>query len=244
MTSTHPLSVFDLDRTLTIRGTWSPFLFFAARRRAPWRVALAPLVVGLMAAYKARLLTRKQLKQAMHRLMLGSAIDLDIVTDLVDAYAEHSIANNIHADAIASIAAERAAGRRVVIASAAHLFYLEALAERLGVADVVGTASMWRGRDLTPRIAGENCYGANKRRMLEHWLAGQKIDRADVHIRFFSDDLSDRPTLEWADEAVAVNPSKKLLNLALRRGWTVYDWRRTKGADRRSPQTKTTALLS
>lgn len=225
MTSSCPLSVFDLDRTLTVHGTWSPFLLFAARRRAPWRLAFAPLVVGLMAGYKARLLTRKQLKQAMQKLMLGGAVDLDVVTDLANAYAEHSMANNLHADAIASIAAERAAGRRVVIASAANLFYLEALAGRLGVADVVGTASMWRGGRLTPRIAGENCYGANKRDMLAHWLAGQDIDRADVHIRFFSDDLSDLPTFEWADEAVAVNPSRKLLNLALRRGWTVYDWR-------------------
>ena len=33
-------------------------------------------------------------------------------------------------------------------------------------------------------------------------------------------------TFEWADEAVAVNPSPRLLRLALRRGWTVYDWRR------------------
>lgn len=225
MTSPCLLSVFDLDRTLTIHGTWSPFLIFAARRRAPWRLAFAPLVVCLMAAYKARLLTRKRLKQAMQRLMLGRAVDLDVVTDLAAAYAERSMANNIYAGAIASIAAERAAGRRIVIASAAHLFYLEALADRLGVADVVGTASMWHGRELTPQIAGENCYGANKRRMLEHWLAGQEIDRARAHIRFFSDDLSDLPTFEWADEAVAVNPSKKLLGLALRRGWTVYDWR-------------------
>nr|WP_166942708.1 HAD-IB family hydrolase [Sphingopyxis panaciterrae] len=230
MPSSRPLSIFDLDRTLTRYGTWSPFLLFAARRRAPWRLAFAPLVLVLMAAYKARLLSRKRLKQAMQRLMLGSAIDLDSLTCLAGAYAEESLARNIHPGAIASIAAERAAGRRIVIASAAHLFYLEAIAERLGVADVVGTASIWHGRNLTPQIAGENCYGKDKRLMLERWLAGQEIDRADVHIRFFSDDLSDLPTFEWADEAVAVNSSQKLLQLALRRGWTIYDWRQPRSA--------------
>lgn len=230
MTSSRPLSIFDLDRTLTIHGTWSPFLLFAARRRAPWRLAFAPLIVALMIAYKAHLLSRKQLKQAMQRFMLGDAVYLDTVNDLAGAYAEQSLAWNIHPEAIASIAAERAAGRRVVIASAAHLFYLEAIAERLGVSDVVGTASVWRGRDLTPRIAGANCYGADKRLMLKQWLAAKEIDRADVHIRFFSDDLSDLPTFEWADEAVAVNPSRRLLDLALRHGWTVYDWRQQKAA--------------
>lgn len=234
MTSSRPLSIFDLDRTLTIHGTWSPFLLFAARRHAPWRLVFVPLVVALMAAYKARLLSRKQLKQAMQRLMLGSAVDLDTITDLAGAYAEQSLAQNIHRDGVVNIAAEKTAGRRVVIASAAHLFYLEAIAERLGVTDVVGTGSMWRGRDLTPRIAGANCYGADKRRMLEHWLASQEIDRVDVHIRFFSDDLSDLPTFEWADEAVAVNPSRRLLHMALRRGWTVYDWRQPKAAPGRS----------
>ena len=225
MPASQPLSIFDLDRTLTIHGTWSPFLIFAARRRAPWRLAFAPLVVALMAAYKVRLLSRKQLKQAMHDLMLGSAVDVDAVTGLAEAYAEHCLAKNIHPEALKIIASERAAGRRVVIASAAHLFYLEAIAEKLGVNDFVGTASMWRGHTLTPRIAGANCYGRDKLCMIDHWLAGQKIAREAVHIRFYSDDLSDLPTLDWADEAVAVNPSRRLLKVALRRGWTVYDWR-------------------
>lgn len=222
---TSSLSIFDLDHTLTRNGSWSPFLLFAARRRAPWRLVFAPLVVGLMAACKGHLLSRKQLKQAMHRLMLGSTADIERLTDLVSAYAEQSLARNIYPQALANIAAEHAAGRRVVIASAAHLFYLEPIAERLGVADVVGTASRWNGRYLTPRIAGEHCYGADKRRMLEDWLFDQDITRADAHIRFFSGDLSDLPIFEWADEAVAVNPSRRLLELALRRGWTVYDWR-------------------
>lgn len=237
MTISSPLSVFDLDRTLTISGTWSPFLLFAARRRAPWRLVFAPFVVGLMVAYKARVLTRKQLKQAMQRLMLGSAADRKTMADLASAYAEHCLSHNIHIAGLASLAAERAAGRRVIIASAAHLFYLEAIAERIGVTDLVGTASTWRGRDLTPQIAGENCYGAEKRRMIEEWLAGQGINRANVHIRFFSDDLSDLPTFEWADEAVAVNPSRGLLKLALRRGWTVYDWRHKQAARTRTVRT-------
>ena len=108
MTSSRPLSIFDLDRTLTIYGTWSPFLLFAARRHAPWRLAFAPLMFGLIAASKARLLSRKQLKQAMQHVMLGGAVDLDVMTDLAQAYANQSLARNIHPDAIASIAAERA----------------------------------------------------------------------------------------------------------------------------------------
>lgn len=151
---TSSLSIFDLDHTLTRNGSWSPFLLFAARRRAPWRLVFAPLVVGLMAACKGRLLSRKQLKQAMHWLMLGSTVDIERLTDLVSAYAEQSLARNIYPQAIASIAAEHAAGRRVVIASAAHLFYLEPIAGRLGVADVVGIS---QPASAQPRRRRPNC---------------------------------------------------------------------------------------
>lgn len=231
-TADHRLSIFDLDRTLTKRGTWSPFLLFAASRLAPWRLALTPVVVLLMAGYKARLMSRRQLKQSMQALMLGRRLRRDVVHDLAARYADHCLAHNLHAEALVRIAAERAAGRRIVIASAAHAFYLQAIADRLGIADEVGTLSRWHGRWLTAAIDGQNCYGAEKRRRLERWLAGQGLARADAHVRFFSDDLSDLPTFDWADEAVAVNPSRKLLRCAVKRGWTVLDWRR-----RPAPQT-------
>ncbi|MDQ2762943.1 MAG: HAD-IB family hydrolase, partial [Pseudomonadota bacterium] len=73
-------------------------------------------------------------------------------------------------------------------------------------------------------IAGENCYGPAKLRMIEDWMAGQGIARTDAEIRFYSDHVSDAPTLAWADEAFAVNPHAPLRALALVKGWTVLDW--------------------
>ena len=34
------LAIYDMDKTITQRATWMPFLIHAAKARAPWRLAL------------------------------------------------------------------------------------------------------------------------------------------------------------------------------------------------------------
>lgn len=219
------ISIFDLDRTITKHGTWSPFLLFAARRYSPWRLALVPFVLFQMGRYKLGLMNRPGLKQRMQGTLLGARIARDDIRDLASAFADKLMAIGIYAPAIDAIKAEQRAGRHVVIATAAHAYYAQAIAERLGVADVVATRAIWDADLLTPRLAGSNCYGEDKRRMIEDYLARKGLIRSQIHVRFYSDDMSDLPTFNWSDEPIAVNPSRKLLWHAMRSGWTVIDWR-------------------
>jgi phosphoserine phosphatase len=46
-----------------------------------------------------------------------------------------------------------------------------------------------------------------------------------VHVRAYSDHVSDAPLLEWADEPFAVNAHGPLRKLADMRGWPQLDWR-------------------
>ena len=52
------LAIYDMDRTLTRRATYTPFLVHCALRRAPWRLLFAPLVLLSMLAYVAKLIDR------------------------------------------------------------------------------------------------------------------------------------------------------------------------------------------
>jgi phosphoserine phosphatase len=45
-----------------------------------------------------------------------------------------------------------------------------------------------------------------------------------MHVRFYSDHVSDAPTFAWADEPVAVNAHGPLRALARARGWRIEDW--------------------
>jgi HAD superfamily hydrolase (TIGR01490 family) len=219
------LAIYDMDRTVTHRPTYTPFLLHCAVRRAPWRLLLLPVVLLSMLAYVARLIDRGRLKEINHRLLLGGAIHPRDLKPLVDSFADAQVAGNIRPGARKAIARDKAEGRRVVLATASYRLYADAIAERLGFDDVIGTGSVVGLDDrVRAKIAGENCYGPAKMRMIDDWVEKSGLAGVHGHVRFYSDHVSDRPVFEWADEAVAVNPDAKLRRLAAERGWAVEDW--------------------
>ena len=219
------ISVFDVDRTLTRLPTYSRFLLFAAWSRAPWRLPLIPLLLPALLLNAAGLLPRRRLKVLMHLLLIGAKLPRHEAVRLANAFAQHLVDRGLYAQGVALIAAERAAGRRIVLATAAPHFYVSALASKLGIDDVVATRSDWRGDHLRAGIDGENCYGPAKCMMLAAFLDQGRLERSRVHIRFYSDHASDLPAFDYCDEPFAVNPSKGLRQIADRRGWPVIDWR-------------------
>jgi len=219
------LAIYDMDRTVTRRATYTPFLIHCALRRAPWRLFFLPAVVLSMLVYVLRLIDRARLKEINHHLLLGRMIHPRELKPLVESFADRQIATNIRPGARAAIARDKAEGRRVVLATASYRLYAEAIAHRLGFDDVIGTGSII-GLDerVHAKIAGENCYGPAKMRMIDDWVEASGLKGAHGHVRFYSDHVSDRPAFEWSDEPVAVNPHDKLRRLADERGWTIEDW--------------------
>jgi HAD superfamily hydrolase (TIGR01490 family) len=216
-------AIYDMDRTVTRRATYTPFLLHCALRRAPWRLLLLPLAIASMIAYGLKLIDRARLKEINHRLLLGHNRHPSELKPLVESFAEAVLARNVRPGAREAIARDRAEGRRVVMATASYRFYAREIAERLGFDDCIGTNSVL-GLDerVHARIDGQNCYGPAKLTMIEEWLGSSGMTRG--HVRFYSDHASDAPVFEWADEAVAVNPHDRLARLAETRGWTVEDW--------------------
>ena len=219
------LAIYDMDRTVTKRPTYTPFLLHCAVRRAPWRLLFLPIVIVSMLAYVTRLIDRARLKEINHRLLLGRQIHPRDLKPLVESFADRQLASNVRPGAHRAIARDKAEGRRLVLATASYRLYADAIAERLGFDDVIGTGSVI-GLDerVHAKIAGENCYGPAKLGMIADWVEKSGLEGVHGHVRFYSDHVSDRPAFEWADEPVAVNPHGKLRRLAEQRGWTIEDW--------------------
>lgn len=217
------LAIYDMDKTITRSPTWTPFLRAWAMRR-PWRMAALAASVGPAALYLSKRIDRARLKEMTQRLVMGRGAAIATVEYVAGRFASTVVAGKVWDDARARIAADRAAGYRVVMATASYDFYVRPIAAALGITDVIATPSTVEHGRLLPRIAGENCYGEAKLRMIEAWMAREGIARGDAHVRFYSDHVSDAPTLDWADEAFAVNPHAPLLALAGEKGWEVLRW--------------------
>jgi len=219
------LAVYDLDRTITRRATYTPFLIHCAMRRQQWRLAFVPFVVLAMLAYAMGLFDRGRLKEICQALLVGRHIHAAELKPLADSFADSTVRHNVRPGARQAIERDRSQGRRLVLATASYRLYADAIAERLGFDDVIATGSVI-GLDerYQARIAGKNCYGEEKMRMIAEWVEKSGLTGNHGHVRFYSDHASDAPAFEWSDEPVAVNPHARLARLAAQRGWAVEDW--------------------
>ena len=218
------LAIYDMDKTVTRRPTYGLFLMHAAWRLAPLRLLLLPAVLAASLCYLVGLIDRARLKEVNYRLLIGGVAP-ERLEPVVQSFAERQVATNVMPGARARIEADKAAGRRLVMATASYRLYAAAIARRLGFDDVIATETLpdERGR-IVAKIDGRNCYGLGKLDMIEAWLQREGLERNAIHIRFYSDHISDAPVHHWSDEAFAANADARLIRLAETEGWEVLDW--------------------
>lgn len=213
-------AIFDLDKTITRQGTWSRFVRSATGGGLGFWGKL-PLA-GLQAIkYKAGLADRASVKVRSIALYLEGQSRTSLQAR-ADAFVAEDIRSGLRNQARSVIEAHRAAGDRLIIASAAVDLICDAMARELGFEDVICTRLAWNkeGR-LRGALDGENCYGEEKLRRVEAFFGGA---RPAGPIVFYSDHHTDLPCLTWADRGVAVNPSSKLRNQAARNNIEIVDW--------------------
>ena len=219
------IAIYDLDKTLTVRATFTPFLIFAASKLAPWRLVLLPLWVLAMLVYKAKVITRARLKETGLVLFLGGRVDDAILANLGVQFAERIILDGIGAGAARALAKDREDGWRLVMVTAAMEFYAVPIGRLLNFDKVIATR-----HDPLPefgicRIYGDNCYGNEKPKRVEAMLASEGLQRSDCEIKFYTDSFSDAPLLDWSDKAVLVDPGRGAQECAHLRGWSTAIFR-------------------
>lgn len=220
------ISLYDMDRTITVRGTYTPFLFHMVFARAPWRLIFLPLLPFGFIAYGLKLISRGQLKTFNQQMLLGNSPKLANLQPHIESFADKVLRSNRHQKALDQIEVDRTDGRKLVLVTASYELYAEAIARRLGFNHLIGTQLEIDGEgQVLPVIIGENCYDDAKIGRIEALFAEQGWQRSDSHVRAYSDHVSDQAMLEWADEAIATTPTPKLRRLGKQRGWKIVDWR-------------------
>ncbi len=219
------IAIYDMDETITRRATLLPFLLSVSFRLAPWRVALLPAVAGALGGYLVGAIDRARLKELNQRWLLGRTVDPTSLDRHARRFARTTVRRGLKPGAVRQIAADRAAGRKLVLATASSRFYVDAIAELLEFDAVIATeVTVLQSGHFSPRIQGGNCYGAGKATKIVDWMARNGVERRDIHLTMYSDHISDIPSFELADEAVVVDPAPELRAEAFRRGWAVAEW--------------------
>ena len=205
-----PVVIFDLDRTITTIGTYTPFLVYYALTHNPFRLMYTPIIILLFIAYIFKLLNRKQLKTNMFNFLLGQPKkqEMDIACN---NYFDHLLNKRINLEALFVIQNWRMKGAKLVLATASYDWMANIFARRLNFDQVVATKSIEKNGCILPGIDGENCYGAEKFKMVTKALGSLTYIRdSGKEIWFYTDHHSDIPLLEVCTHPVAVNPTRNL----------------------------------
>lgn len=213
-------AIFDLDRTITKKDTFIPFLLIALRTR-PYRIFHALLLPFTFLVFKLGLRDNGWLKQVFLRAIAGGATWLQVRT-WSDRLLGKLVFEGLNTQALEQLHRHRQAGHQTILVSASYDFYVRQLADVLGFDGVICTGAAWT---IDSRLLGTNssgnCYGPVK---LQRLLESFPVDRNHWRIVAYSDHCSDLPLLEWADEAFVVNPGRKARQMARSRNFEVRHW--------------------
>jgi HAD superfamily hydrolase (TIGR01490 family) len=199
---TRPVALFDFDGTLTRRDTLVPFLA-ALVGVAPLGLALAALAPTL-AGYAFGRVPNDVAKQRLLARVVGGRAEREL-REAGTRFAAGALAGLLSAPGMALLDRHRRAGHDCVLASASLDLYLGPWAAGAGFVHCVASslAVDAEGR-VSGMLAGGNCFGVEKRRRVESWLA----DRRPAQVFAYSDSEHDRPMLALADEAFMIRGRK------------------------------------
>ena len=144
------------------------------------------------------------------------------VAYVVGPFVEDVIEPLIFSDAMRCIAEHRAAGDRILVISASAVFLVEAIAERLGIGEVLAIDLEQQHGCYSGKTCGVLTYRKGKVTRLQHWL-GEQAESLEGAF-FYSDSRNDLPLLSQVSNPRAVNPDVALRAHAQENGWPILAW--------------------
>lgn len=132
---------------------------------------------------------------------------------------ESHIARLIYPESDALVHAHLRKGHTVAIISSATPYQVKPAARELGIEHVLCTHFEVKDGTFTGRVVRPTCFGHGKVRAAESLAAQFDVDLEKSF--FYSDSDDDIQLLERVGNPRPLNPNKKLLTIAERRGWPV-----------------------
>jgi phosphatidylglycerophosphatase C len=211
------LAVFDLDGTLTRSDTFAAFACGLLARH-PWRWLRVPMLLLPLLAFLLQVIDRGRLKGAVLRLLFAGMSRTD-----VHAWAQQfaaSVPGRMFPPALAAFRAHLAADDYTVLMSASPDLYVPLIAQALGANQCICTPVRWNADRLDGRLAGPNCRGEEKARILER-LRQQHPGLSAIG---YGNSGADVAHLVRCDEGVYVNAQPRIRGRLEQLGLRCVQW--------------------
>lgn len=211
----------DLDRTLIDVNSGELWL------KHEWRTgqigyADAALAVWWLVRYA---LGDAELEHAIERAAsVYAGLPTALIRDRTTAWFDAEVQQHVRPGALAAIAAHRAAGDRVVLATSSSQFAAARAQALWGLDDAISTCLEERDGLLTGGLTASG-FGRHKLNACAAWAEVRDVRLADC--TFYTDSYSDLSLLEAVGRPVIVAPDRRLAATAQQRGWPVVDWGRS-----------------
>src|SRR5689334_21819750 len=223
--SDETIAVFDLDGTITTRDTTTAFLLGYLREHPRRLVHCFALAVGT-AGFAAGLVDNAALQAAAVRAILGGA-SRDEIAAWTERFVPWCRETLVRPMERTRIEAHRSAGHHLMVDSASLELHVVPSGKALGFADVICSKVAWsRGQRISGEPEDGNVRSDKKLAEVQHAVALTESAPRSARVIAYSDHPADLPLLRWADQAVAVNPTRRLAAAAAIEGIPVEDWGR------------------
>lgn len=224
MRGSRNLAIFDLDYTLTRKGTWGRFMWMCLKKY-PWKwpVFLTATLLQQL-KYKQGKVPRITVKETMIKCAI-KGWSKDRLESLAQKFATEEVPNKLRPGGIKALQAHKKKGDYILIASAAADILVTPITALLNVDGFVATNMGWDGdHRLKQNFSSRNCYGVEKLARVKSYMVEAGLVRENIHVTAYSDSHADVPLFEFADEVVVISPSKKLIEIANNRNWSIHEW--------------------
>ena len=213
------VAIFDLDRTLTRRGCFTPFILYVAIRRPRRFLSFLRIILAAICSFGG-FYRRDDVKLLMWQEVLGGLPREEAIA-LGNTFAKVWIQNELRRQTKTNIKKHQEAGDRLILATAAMDIIADPIGRALGFDDIISTRTHWTAEGLVSgSFDGRNCYGEEKLRRVKLTLG----DLAASKTSAYSDHITDLPVLLWAENGIAVNPHRPMRDAAGRHGLRIEDW--------------------
>ena len=204
-------AVFDLDGTIIDNSSERVFLKYLLER--------GELPLRNLSQWLFDFIRLRDLRQAKANKVYLKGLDYQHICDLAQTCFTECLVERISPKVFDLIESHRAEGRSIVILSGSLELLVQFFHEHLKANLMIGYTLEVVDGAITGRGVGLNPYGENKAKLVQELAEAHNFDLIESYA--YGNHHSDAHKLKRVGHPVAVNPDRKLQEIASANGWQI-----------------------